>query len=391
MSKSKMIKTSKTGVYYHSLKNGDKVFYFLYKDINDLNKNSKPKNKWIKVGKYSEGIREQYAFNLRNEQINKMKFGEDNPLVSKKKKKEYLTLNTIAELYFKDMKIKTQQVAKYKNHIEFFLGNKNIENISKKEILEYKSKLIDGTLNYPTHLKNKRNLLTGKKSNETVNGIINLINAIYNHYIKEYNQKIVNPCFKISKLKTDNARERFLNTNEINELIECIKSNKTLWLFVKLSLSTGGRLETILNIQKKDIDLSNKTITLKNLKTDETYKGFIQTDLIEFLTNHLEKLKSNDYIISFDESFTKSTDRQIQSRLKPILDKLFNTELDVRDAKNRVVIHTLRHTFASHLAINGISIYKVKELMNHKDIEQTMRYAKLAPDSGRNEVVGLYK
>ena len=122
-----------------------------------------------------------------------------------------------------------------------------------------------------------------------------------------------------------------------------------------------------------------------------TYKGFIQTDLIEFLTTNLEKLKSNDYVISFDETFKKSTDRQIQSRLKPILDKLFNTELEARDTKNRVVIHTLRHTFASHLAINGISIYQIKELMNHKDIEQTMRYAKLAPDSGKNEVEGLYK
>ena len=391
MSKSKMIKTSKIGVYYNPLENGDKAFYFTYKNINNVDKNGKAKKEWVNVGKFSEGIREQNAFQLRSEQINKMRFGEDITLISKKKKKDRITLNTIAGIYFKDKGTSSKQKAKYENHIEYFFGNENIENILKKDVLDFRNKLLDGTLNYPIKLQNKPNLISGVKTPQTINGIIELFKAIYNHYIKEYNQKIVNPCFKISKLKTDNARERFLNTNEINELIECIKSNKTLWLFVKLSLSTGGRLETILNIQKKDIDLSNKTITLKNLKTDETYKGFIQTDLIEFLTTHLEKLKSNDYIISFDESFTKSTDRQIQSRLKPILDKLFNTELDVRDAKNRVVIHTLRHTFASHLAINGISIYKVKELMNHKDIEQTMRYAKLAPDSGRNEVEGLYK
>ena len=386
-----MIKTSKTGVYYNSLENGDKVFYFTYKDINDLDKNSKPKKKWIKVGSFSEGIREQYALNLRNEQINKMKFGEDNPLVSKKKKKEHLTLNTISEIYFKDKNTAIKQKSKYENHIEYFFGDKDIENIMKKDILDFRNRLLNGTINYPTKLQNKTNLISGAKAAQTINGIIDLFKAIFNHYIKEYNQKIVNPCFGITKLKTDNARERFLNTNEINQLIEYIESNKTLWLFVKLSLSTGGRLETILNIQKKDIDLINKTITLKNLKTDETYKGFIQTDLIEFLTTNLEKLKSNDYVISFDETFKKSTDRQIQSRLKPILDKLFNTELEARDTKNRVVIHTLRHTFASHLAINGISIYQIKELMNHKDIEQTMRYAKLAPDSGKNEVEGLYK
>lgn len=39
------------------------------------------------------------------------------------------------------------------------------------------------------------------------------------------------------------------------------------------------------------------------------------------------------------------------------------------------------HTFASYLAINGTPIFTIKELMNHKDIEQTMRYAKLSPDS----------
>ena len=51
----------------------------------------------------------------------------------------------------------------------------------------------------------------------------------------------------------------------------------------------------------------------------------------------------------------------------------------------------LRHTFASHLAINGTPIFTIKELMNHSDIEQTMRYAKLAPDSGKKNVINLYK
>lgn len=48
-----------------------------------------------------------------------------------------------------------------------------------------------------------------------------------------------------------------------------------------------------------------------------------------------------------------------------------------------------KYTFASHLAINGVSIFKIKELMNHKTIEMTMRYVKLSPDSGREEVQAL--
>lgn len=65
--------------------------------------------------------------------------------------------------------------------------------------------------------------------------------------------------------------------------------------------------------------------------------------------------------------------------------------LESRDAQNRAVVHTLRHTFASHLAINGTPIFTIQKLMNHKDINMTLRYAKLAPDSGRDFVNDLYK
>ncbi|WP_206731512.1 tyrosine-type recombinase/integrase [Arcobacter cloacae] len=53
-------------------------------------------------------------------------------------------------------------------------------------------------------------------------------------------------------------------------------------------------------------------------------------------------------------------------------------------------IKTLRHTFASHLAINGTPIFNIQKLMNHKDITMTMRYVKLAPDSGREAIENLF-
>lgn len=82
-----MKKTKKTGVYYNELDNGDKVFYFTYKDINDLDINGNPKKKWVNVGKYSDGIRETNAVNLRIEQLSIMKHSEDISIISKKRKK----------------------------------------------------------------------------------------------------------------------------------------------------------------------------------------------------------------------------------------------------------------------------------------------------------------
>ena len=79
----KLIKTSKIGVYYKILQDKDKAFFFTYKDVNDNNK-----KKWVKVGNYSDGIREINAFNLRAEQISKMKHGEDITVIANKKKIE---------------------------------------------------------------------------------------------------------------------------------------------------------------------------------------------------------------------------------------------------------------------------------------------------------------
>ena len=365
-----MIKTKKTGVYYNPLEDNDKVFYFTYNDIND-NK----KKKWVKVGNYSDGIREINAFNLRAEQISKMKHGKDITVIANKKKKEIITFDNLAQTYFKDKNSTPNRMSRYNIHIKPRIGNKDIQNISKESII----KLLD-------------EIETTGKAHQTLNSIRELISTIFNHSIKEHNLKLLNPCVGIRKYKVDNNRERYLSLAEIKQLKEQIKDNFLVSLFVDLSLQTGGRFETILNIQKKDINLSSGAVTLQNFKTEKTYTGYLQKDLLESIKEYLKTLSVNDYVVSYESDHSeKLTQRQLQHRIKPLLDRLFNAGLDTKDAKNRVVIHTFRHTFASHLAINGVPIYTIMKLMNHAKIDQTLRYAKLSPENGMNAVQGLYK
>ena len=392
---SRRVRTRSPGVYYKEVqqttidKHGniktriiDKVYSIRYRENGN--------ERFVTIGKYSEGIREAYCRTKRNEYLTLAKNGELPPQIEKRLKRKVVTLNSLAEKYFTDKsenKTNDQLRGKYNLHIGKVqdkngdlpltsgspLGNKDVTAITKQDIEALQRKL----------------KLKSKLANKTVNSIIQLLSAIINHSIKEYDLNLVNPCIKVKSLKVDDARERFLSIEEVHTLLDALKSDSLLHLFTKISLSTGARLESVLHIQKKDVDLTHNRITIKDLKNDNTYTGFFNDELKKELEAAILLLKPNDYCIGGRKEPYPS--RSIRRKMKPVLDKLFNEGLDTDDSKNRVVIHTLRHTFASQLAIKGVPIIKIKKLMNHAKIEMTERYAKLAPDSGLNIVENLYE
>jgi site-specific recombinase XerD len=357
------IKSKKyAGVYLNKLRNKDISYSINYKDINN-------KLQWLKIGKQSEGITQDFCNQKRIEILSNIRLGEEPTKIRKKRKKNIITLDELTEKYFVYVKHKKDyknSLSRYNNHIKPNFGNRDIGSITKKNIEALQ--------------KEKQK----KLSNKTVNHIIQLFSTIINYNIKEEGLKTTNPALGVKLLELDNTRTRYLSTQEIQKLLKHIEDDEILTLFVKLSLSTGGRVHSIVSIKTKDINFNENTINLKDYKNKSTYTGFLNDSLVEILRNVTKYLKPNDLIIS------KSADN-IQKKLKVIFDELFNKDLDKSDAKNRVVVHSLRHTFASHLVSNGTSIYTVQRLMNHKDIRMTMRYAKLAKDSGKTEVQGLYQ
>ena len=357
------IKSNKyDGVYLNKLINGDISYSITYKDEHN-------KLKWFSIGKKSRGITETYCNTKRNEFINKINLGEDPQ--AKKKKKNVITYDSIAAKYFESVeginRDNKNSIARYNLHIKPFIGHLDITLITHKDIEKIQK------AKQKTHAP------------KTVNHITTLAGTIINYAIKKEDMKLINPSIKIDNLTVDNKRERFLNLEEIKELLVHVADDDTLNLFTRLSLATGGRASTIMNIKKKDIDIENDTINLFDFKNQTSYKGFMTDDLIPIIKELLPHLKINDYLIS---TFAMDT---IQHKMKVILDKLFNLGLNTDDSKNRAVTHTLRHTFASQLAMNGTPIFTIQKLMNHKDIDMTLRYAKLAPDNGKIEVKGLYQ
>ncbi len=61
----------------------------------------------------------------------------------------------------------------------------------------------------------------------------------------------------------------------------------------------------------------------------------------------------------------------------------------VEDARQKVVFHTCRHTFASWLAIQGTPLYTIAKLMGHKSLAISERYSHLSPDHKKHAVNSL--
>ncbi|MFW2578538.1 tyrosine-type recombinase/integrase [Aliarcobacter butzleri] len=364
---SKRFNTKFSGVFYReSITNDklDKTYYIRYKDKNN-------KDKEIKIGKYSEGFRENYCNQLRNEIITKQRIGEEPPAATRNKKKKILSIETISENYFSEKKeggYKGTDESNYKNYILPYFKTLDFENISKNDIQIFSNQL------KKTKSLIKKELISDK----TINNILNFLKTLIKYAFK--NDYIKNDFSKyIQLLEIDNARERFLTKDEIKLLFDYSKDDETLYLLFKLALNTGARLATLLNIHKKDIDFTHDLLTLKDFKNNSTYKAFLTNDLKALLEKRVNSLKPNDKL------FISNPERRLRAKL----DELFNKDIDDNDRKNKIVFHSLRHTFASHLAINGTPIFTIQKLMNHKDIRMTLRYAKLSPDSGREAVINL--
>ena len=360
------VKTKFTGVYFREALTSDKpdkVYYITYKD-------NMSKMKELKIGKFSEGIREAYCKQKRNEIITKLRLGEEPPASMKNKKKKINSLKEVAEKYFLQRKQNTttkSDRAIFGYYISPFF--EDIDFVDKSSIEKW-----ERFLESAKQKNNDKKILSVKYQND----IKTLFIYIGRYAIK--NDLSKNDFFKyIGKNTIDNIRERFLTVEEIEILYSYFEPKSMECLFVKLALTTGARLNSILSLQKKDIDFAHRLIMLKDFKNNSTYKNFLTNEVADLLKEATKTLQLNEKIFVINH----------QSKILQVLDNLFNDGLNADDRKNRVVIHTLRHTFASHLAINGTPIFTIQKLMNHKDIKMTMRYAKLSPDSGRESVEQL--
>jgi integrase len=227
------------------------------------------------------------------------------------------------------------------------LGSKQVEEITRMEI------------------SNLLSTLSPRLSNATVNRYKATISVIFTYACRYFNL-IDNPARHIPSLPENNERIRFLSEAERTRLFKACRDSQwdKLYLIVLLAITTGARKGELTKLRWDDIDFDRRTAYVATTKNGQP-KVLPLTDSV---IRELQLFDSKDSSLIFASKvkyyvpycFTKPWKRALE-------------DADIKDFR----FHDLRHSCASYLAQSGASLLEIADVLGHKQISVTKRYAHL--------------
>lgn len=268
--------------------------------------------------------------------------------------------------------------ARYRLHLLPALGNISLQKISPLILEKLKRDLSKKKLNNKSKGKSQKTL-----SEKSVHHCLTLIRAMFNKaeawelFYGKNPVKLTSKNFKKFLKISDNKRLRFLDRNEANQLLDYFKErNIQLHDITLLGIYAGLRANEIFSLLWRDIDLKTGVINIKDGKNGETRAAYITEPIREMFLKRIENETDKNALVFKSSKGEKI--QEISNEFRKAIKKLgFNN--GIKDGRDKVVFHSLRHTFASWAAMNGATLPTIKELMGHKSVEMSLRYVKLMP------------
>jgi integrase/recombinase XerD len=240
-----------------------------------------------------------------------------------------------------------------------------------KMYLFYNQKLLEYTKKQPEDVTEDdiKDFLAFKYSDDSLsNSSIALIKAAIKFFFTETLGK------KLSDIKTPKKSNKLpvvLNRNEIFNLIEKTENIKHK-LIIELLYSTGLRLSECVNLKYSNIDLSEGIGWVRSGKGSKDRIFIISEIFKKDLLHYIENTKSNTKGYIFLVNGKKMSTRGIQYVIKTAANRA-GIEKDVH-------VHTLRHSFATHLLENGVDIRKIQKLLGHSNLQTTQIYTQVSSE-----------
>jgi integrase len=217
-----------------------------------------------------------------------------------------------------------------------------------------------------------------RKTNKpaTVNRIMCRLRHIFNKAV-EWELLDESPMERLKFLPENNARLRYLSMQECDKLLEaCIAPH--MKRMVTLALHTGMRLGEILNLKSDDLDLSSRSIIIRDSKNGQPRHIPMDSTVRDLLSSCIPTSESRHVFPSASGGRLSTVQNAFRSAR-------------IRAGMSELHFHDLRHTFASHWVMSGGDLYVLKEILGHKNIQMTQRYAHLSPEYKKTMVDRMEK
>lgn len=185
-------------------------------------------------------------------------------------------------------------------------------------------------------------------------------------------------------IKKNNTLPTVLSKEECRELFKASRSFKHRFLLA-FAYAGGLRMNELRHLKISDIDFHRKQIHIRQGKGKKDRYVILSDFIAQKLPQYLSEIKPQVYLF---EGLTPSYvmgERSIQY--------VINEALKKTNIKKEVSMHTLRHSFATHLLEDGVDIYSIQRLLGHSDIRTTIVYlhvAQVVPKQAHSPLDTLY-
>jgi integrase/recombinase XerD len=246
-----------------------------------------------------------------------------------------------------------QTIQSYISALKLFLNY-----ILSKNVMDVSDQLIQDYLFY---CKTKK-----KYSFSSMKQVLASIRFLYLNVLEKPLPKALN-----IKMKKPQTLPAVLSKEEVSKLFK-VTSNLKHKTILLLIYSAGLRLGELLNLKIGDIDSQRLKIHVRQAKGKKDRYVVLSEKLLGLLRAYYKEYNPKDFLIEGAKG-GRYSDKSVQSVMKQALKKA--------GIRKKATVHTLRHSFATHLLDEGTDIRFIQELLGHVRLETTQIYTHVSTRS----------
>lgn len=185
--------------------------------------------------------------------------------------------------------------------------------------------------------------------------------------IKQY-LKVAGECpevMALSRPKKESTLPKVLSGQEVLKILGAL-SNKKHRLLLSITYSSGLRVSEVCRLKPSDINFERRTIRIEQGKGRKDRISILSEQCARLLAEYIMEYRPGQWLFESTEPDGHISDRTAQ--------RVFKNALQASGIKKPVGIHSLRHSFATHLLENGTDIRYIQELLGHQSSKTTEIY-----------------